>query len=328
MNGLGASETVNAYDLIYGKTVYNNDQFWFTYCDIDDASNSELNDDTSRILAHNFVEESWTKYSLPVKTIGQYKNVTEWAWDNVNGTYKDSWASWDTTDDRWDSFQNQENAIINILGDKCGFLYSYEGENDQCADITAITKGETTVIKVNGTDSFRVGDRVSIDGVSGLEIDSTSIINFQDTGLSFVISEISSGNSTITINLESTDASNYTSGGIVCKLIQRSFKTKPLNPFVKEGKKCRLEKIKFFFDTDKTAMKLNLFCDRRTDPYQRDIVLDDGQNFGNAVKKWTSVRVNQIANFHTLEIHQEEGFANERLHAIQLICSPVGRLER
>jgi hypothetical protein len=333
MNGLeeGLEDggiSINAYDLIYGETVYNNDQFWFTYCDINDVTNPDLNDDTSRVLTSNFVEDSWSVYSLPIKTIGQYKNVIEWPWDDVNEEVKASWAQWDTTDERWDSFQNQENAIITILGDKCGFLYSYEGETDQCTLIDAVTQGEITTFTCLGTETFRVGELVFIEGVEGLEENGESVVNFSTTGRTFEIDAVSYGNSTITIEVTTTDATAYVSGGTICKLIPREFFTKPLNPFIKQAKKCRLEKIKFFYDTDKTPMKVDLYCDRRKDPYMQNIVLDDGDNRGDQVKKWSSIRVNQTANFHTIKIHQEDGNADERLHAIVLECSPVGRLER
>lgn len=114
----------------------------------------------------------------------------------------------------------------------------------------------------------------------------------------------------------------------MCRNIKRDLETKPINPFVEQNKKCRLKKVHFFFDTDKTTMLLDLKADRRDTAYRTNIQIDDGSNEGLAKKKWTSISVNQVANFHTLRIHQENGEANERLHAIMIECEPVGRLYR
>ena len=75
-------------------------------------------------------------------------------------------------------------------------------------------------------------------------------------------------------------------------------------------------------------MLLDVKSDRRETAYRSDIQIDDGSNEGLAKKKWTSLTINQTANFHTMRIHQEDGQANERLHAIIIECQPVGRLYR
>lgn len=312
MIGLSSSLTINPMELINTGTVFEDDQFWWLYADVNSVS-TDLN---SNVLAYNFVEESWAIYDLGLSCMGKFQQTDEIVWDDVTGAIKDSWTAWDTTSEIWDSFFSQQYVFFTLCGDAFGFIYNLIDQNDQCANISNITQANPAVITTE-PDKFNVGDRVTLNAVAGMT---------EVNGQTYTVTAVTDGE--VTIGTDSTDFTAYSSGGIVCKNIAREAKFKPFNPFVKDNKKCRLKKIHLFYDTDKTSLLIDFFADRRETAYRQDVQVDDGTNEGNATKKWTSISVNQVANFHSIRIHQEQGDANERLHAIIYECEPTGRLYR
>ncbi len=312
MSGLPSNSNFNPFELISSGTNFEDDQFWWLYPDVNKVSNSN----NTNVLAFNFVEESWAVYDLALTRMGKFQQTDEIVWDAVDGDFKDSWATWDSTTEIWDDFSDQKFVFFILVGDENGFIYNLRSNNDQTIQINGITAASAAVVTTE-PDVFQVGDQVFITGVSGM-----TEIN-DDT---YTVTAISAGS--VTIGINSSDFTAYTSGGVMSRQIKRDLETKPINPFVEQNKKCRLKRVHFFFDTDKTTMLLDLKADRRETAYRTDIQIDDGSNEGLAKKKWTSISVNQVANFHTLRIHQENGQANERLHAIMIECEPVGRLYR
>lgn len=313
MVGLPSTSSFNSFDLVTSGTILEDDQFWWLYPDINHVNDSTNN---TNVIANNFVEESWSIYDLFLTRLGKFQQTNEIPWDDVDGDEKDSWAYWDTTQEIWDDFLDQKFVFFSLAGDENGFIYNLRKNSDQCASISAISQADGAVVTTE-PDVFKVGDQVTISGVSGMtEINDAS---YEVTAVS--------GN-TVTIGIDSREFTAYISGGVMCRWIKREMETKPFNPFVEQNKKCRLRRVHFFIDTDKTSMLLDLKSDRRETAYRVNTQIDDGSNEGLAKKKWTSLTVNQTANFHTLRIHQENGQANERLHAIILECEPVGRLYR
>lgn len=312
MSGLPSNSSFNPFELISSGTNFEDDQFWWLYPDVNKVAKSN----NTNVLAHNFVEESWSVYDLALTRMGKFQQTNEIVWDDVNGDLDDSWAYWDDTTEIWDDFFDQKFVFFSLVGDENGFIYKLRSNNDQSVEINGITAADAAVVSTE-PDVFQVGDQVSIIGVVGM-----TEINDATYAVTAVSAE------SVTIGINSSDFTAYTSGGVMSRQIKREFETKPINPFVDKNKKCRLKRVHFFFDTDKTTMLLDLKADRRQTAYRTDIQIDDGTNEGLAKKKWTAITVNQVANFHTLRIHQENGQANERLHAIMIECEPVGRLYR
>lgn len=312
MIGLSSTQTINPMELITSGTVFEDDQFWWLYADVNRVS-IDLN---SNVLAYNFVEDSWAVYDLPLSRMGKFQQAEEIVWDDVTGDIKDSWEQWDTTTEIWDSFYSQEFTFFTLCGDQKGFVYNLIDQNDQCAEISNITQANPAVVTTE-PDKFSVGDKVTLSGVSGM-----TEVNNQTYNVTAVTDGL------VTLGFDSSDFTAYSSGGTICKNIGRSATLKPFNPYVKDNKKCRLKKVHIFYDTNKSSMLLDFYADRRQTPYRQDVQIDDGTDEGDATKKWTSISVNQVAGFHTIRIHQEEGSANERLHAIIFECEPVGRLYR
>ena len=312
MSGIPDSFTADQYSLISSGTIYEDDQFWWPYRDI----NNNTATYNSNVLAHNFVESSWSVYDLELHRIGKFQESDSIPWDDVDEDLGPEYVAWDTTYIRWDDFQSQKFVFFNVLGDANGFLYEFDDNVDQSAKITGITQASAAVVS-SEPDVFKEGDKVEINNVSGM----TEI-----NGGIYEVTSVS-GNQ-ITVGIDSTDFTAYSSGGTITKQIKRELISKPFNPYVDQNKQCRLKKVHFYIDTNATTMLLDVKADKRTTSYRVNIPIDDGTDEGGATKKWTSITINQIARFHTLRLHQEEGLANEGLHAIILETEPTGRLER
>ena len=310
----------NNIGIVNAGAVMESSEIWWTYPSLDQDNSINFAD---RVLALNFEEESFAKYNLPLTTFGTFSNTTSVAWDDVDESFGvdfEHWEQWDTTDEIWDSFFWQSGAFNSIAGDKLGnVMWLEQGYTDQCMTITNVSQANSAVITLD-EQVFEEGDRVRIDGVVSASLDMEEIIN----GFEFIISEVS-GN-TITINLDTSEVSAYSTGGYVCKLLSFSVQTKALNPYAEKNKKCRLHKIWFYIDTGTDNFLLDFYVDRRTDPYKRDVVLSAANTQGLTTKKWISITINQTGFFHTIRIRQE-GIQNRgRIHGIMLQTTPTGRL--
>lgn len=320
MSGLDdGSEANSGYDYVFGATMNDLERVWWTYADVDDAAIY-----ASRILSLDYMNNTWAIQSSPISCMGEFLDTTEVPWDNVDGDEGSAWASWDTTTNIWDSFYSQKAVYKSLSGNHHGFIFYHAAQYDFEASISGITSASPAVVTTE-PDIFTVGDIVRIDGVTGYEdVNGDSVVN----GLEFEVTAVNHALGTVTLGLDGSLASAYTSGGQMLRVIPRSMTTKAFNPFIEEGKQCRLKTVWLLIDTDKSTFRMDLYCDRRPNPYRVNVQIDDGTNFGDAEKKWVAVTVNQVATFHTLRLYSNSGPANERLHAIILDAEPVGRLYR
>lgn len=311
----------NKIGIVNAGAVMESSQLLWTYPSIDQA---EADNFADKILAFNFEEESFSKYDLALTTIGTYKQTETIPWDSVNENYlagKPEWAQWDTTSDIWDSFFWQGGAFKSIGGDRYGRVFWLEETNDDiCLDITGVSQASAAVITVASTSGIFVGDSIRIDGVVSASNDMEEIIN----GFTFIITALTS--TTITINLNTSNVSAYSSGGFLCQLFDFTAQTKALNPFVEQNKQCRLHKIWFYIKTGTDNILLDFFSDRREDPYKENVVLDASDSQGETQKKWIPITVNQTAAFHTIRMRQEAILEPCAIEAMMLLCSPTGRI--
>jgi len=314
----------NDFNLITGGLAFEDSQFWWPYPDpLDDPTTS------SRILVRNFEEQSWSIFRYPCNVVGYFKRTEEISWDDVHCDPTDpdncndpTWAEWDTTEDVWDELSWQDDAFITLVGDANGIVYNLvEDANDQLTQITGVTQANGAVVTVED-DLFEVGDVVLIDGVSGVEENGESVINDKE----FTVTAVS-GN-TITINLDSSSASAYSSGGYVVKGFEFLSKTKPLNPFVEQGKKARLKKVQFFVNADSGTFEVDFFTDQNPDPWKESVTLNTTAEIPGQQKVWKTLTVNQVANFHSMRIRQKDTAVNGAFHEFKFWFEPVGRLVR
>lgn len=316
MGGLEAASSNQPFDYVVGGMIHEEQEIWWTYPDTEAISSN-----ANRCVTRNYLEDNWAVNRIQATTFGRIETAFDIAWDDVNGDVKDHWAAWDTTWEKWDSLSAQEGLFITLIGDENGFIYQLSENMDQSAGITNITSAGPAVVSCE-PDVFKVGDRCYIGGVSGYEVNSESLVNNQ----TFDVTAVSGAD--VTIGLDGSSASAYSSGGVISRVIQRSFTSKPLNPYVQTGQKCRLKSIWLLISTDRTIVKLDFYADDREDPYLSNLVTGTSSNFGQARKKWVKIRVNQVANFHTLRIRSESAAADEEIHAILLETDAVGRAYR
>jgi len=296
-------------------------QLWWTY-----PSNEveEAVDFCDRVLTYNFEESSFSQYDLPLTTFGDFRQLDYVPWDDVNENYGpgfEHWAEWDTTDEIWDSWLWDSGSYTSIAGDQLGNVYLLEsGTNDWTATITGITAANPAVITVDSVFMFKVGDCLRISDVTGYEVDSESIVN----GLTFTVTAV--GATTLTINLDGSAASAYTSGGYLSRLYNFKCLTKDLNPYAEQNQRCRLLKLWFYVDANTDNFLLDFYKDDMDQPYRIDVVLDTSDDREQISKKWVPISVGTIGSFHRVGIRQECIQNPGKIHAMMMMTTPSGRL--
>lgn len=298
----------------FGGTIREQSQYWwnFAYKDDDPSHNT-------RTLVYNYEEGNWCEYRHPLSAIGDFELSSGTTWGNIDGDFKNAYAAWGTTDAIWGDLDNTKTPV-SLVGDCDGFVYQAStGESDQSFEITGATSANPCVLTTE-PHNIVVGDRLLVDNITGLTLDGTSVINGEIVTVTAVTA------TTITIGLDTSEADTaYTSGGSVQKVYTFEAKTKPLNPFVSQGKRARLGKIGFYVDAETRDFTVELSKDRRDDPYQtnRVVTTDSGDN---QKKRWVYIRVNESGNFHSMKIKQDS-IDKGRVHAFLFFFDPAGRLE-
>lgn len=88
----------------YSLRFDNTNQTWTLYPDLEnDAGKS------NKILVYNFLENTWSKYDIPLSVIGLYKITSDAVWEDFPDT------SWSEADFTWNSYLLQS-ATPNLLG--------------------------------------------------------------------------------------------------------------------------------------------------------------------------------------------------------------------
>lgn len=308
---------------VFGSSIPETSQWWWCYPDKDDAEGA-ANFPSSRILTYNYDEQNWAIYKLRMNCLGYFRTTFEITWDDVNEDLQPDWAQWDTTDDIWDDFFSQSNVNFSLGGDNLGFIYRLEADQDDfISAISGVTNAPQAVITVAEPDLFKVGDKVAVYGVTGIELNGESLINYEPVGSLEVVAV---GGSTITVNQDTSLASAYISGGYLQKLIEFVAETKPLNPYSQQDKKCKLIKIYFFVSTGTHNFFVDFFTDRGSTPYLERVEIDCSTPPTGDNKKWVPVTVNTTASFHRLRITQPIANPDCRIQGMLWITEPVGRL--
>jgi hypothetical protein len=107
--------------------------------------------------------------------------------------------------------------------------------------------------------------------------------------------------------------------------IEIDIQSAELNPFTKDGKKARLEKIQFFVDNDSTAsFTVSFYKDSSTTAWKTQVASCDLSNG----KGFTTVYAGgEIGNFHKIKISHTEKSNRPRIHAMIFYFAPEGYLD-
>jgi hypothetical protein len=100
-----------------------------------------------------------------------------------------------------------------------------------------------------------------------------------------------------------------------------------MNPYIKQGRQARLEKIKFLCDVDANAtFDVLSYVNTDTTAIQTETVTCSAVE-GSDSLVWYTVFVNAVADFHRIEITNNASSNRPRIHAIMPYFEPAGLLE-
>ena len=293
-------------ELTYGGFARGVSQFMFAYRE----KESQLADVTQdKVLIYNYEESTWSVYDQRFSVFGETNAGSDDVWNVIDETIKDSWERWDTTDEIWNRIGLGEDTQKTLAGDDEGFVYQLNVDYDDYAFLaTAINQAASAVIAVEG--AFKIGDRVYVRDVVGM-----TEINEQ------ILTVTAATGAAITVNFNSTDATAYTSGGLVTKVIDFEAKLTPFNPYRDQGRKCYISHVEFLINKGAGSIFVDIFDDEEEAPFKSDIELTTN---GSSLKarQWITAIVDQESNFLTIKIKRENALQPIIISSIRIHCKP------
>ncbi len=311
------------FNLIYGGFDRVNNQFLWSYKESESESQTQ-----NKVLVNDYEEETWSVYDQRISVLGQTDVGTNKTWDDIDeATGNDSWAQWDTTEDLWDRIGLTANVQKTLAGDDLGFIYDLNVDyDDYFTTISAATNASQAVLTVSAC-GILAGDRVTISNVEGmLNAEGLSGINNfdpEDDNVDYVPYIVLSATPTsITINLDTTLLTAYTSGGTISKVISFSAETIPFNPYRDQGRRVYISHVEFLIDTNGGNLRVDVYENEDESPFKSDILLLPTKN--TQAREWMSMSVNNEANFQTFVMKQESPAVQFRQTSMRIHCQAGG----
>jgi hypothetical protein len=303
------------FELTYGGFERNNSQFMFAYR----SSDSNIADTQNKVLVNNYEENTWSVYDQRFSCFGQSTLGQNLTWDEIYEANNPSWARWDTTEEVWDRIGIGSEVQKTLAGDDLGFVYELNVDyDDYVVAVTGIVAGVTTTININPA-AFQVGDKISIRDVLGMTEINDDVRQDNEQDWPIVLSKTVTS---ITINVNSTGFSAWTSGGIVSKVISFYAEMSPFNPYRSSGCKCYVSHVEFLLDTDDGHLLVDVYEDEEESPFISNVLIEP-TNLQKA-REWITMTVNQEANFITFVLKQESASVQVRQTSMRIHCSRGG----
>ena len=308
------------FNLTYGGFDRLNNQFLWAY------KISETDTDTQNsVLVGNYEENTWSVFDQRFSVFGQSDLGLNLNWDDIEYVAPDgdeSWAEWDTTTDIWDRIGLGQAVQKTLAGDDLGFIYQLNKDFDDYINaILTITPGTTTVIGIPGS-GFIAGDLVTISNVGGM----TELNNFDtDTGeyIKELYTVVSATSTSVTIDVDSSLFSAYTTGGSISKPINFSAETIPFNPYRSQGRRCYVSHVEFLIECNGGSLKVDIFADQEETPFKQNILMQPSSDLAQKAE-WLDMTVDQEANFLTFVLKQQSPAVQLRLTSMRIHCQPGG----
>lgn len=314
------------FNMIYGGFDRVNNQFLWSYRESESPSATQ-----DKVLVNNYEENTWSIYDERLSVFGQTDIGLNLNWDDIDETTGNlSWAQWDTTEEIWDKIGIGQAVQKTLAGDDLGFIYDlHQDFDDYFATISAITNDTSAVLTVSES-GFQVGDRVVIEDVIGM-LDSngdSGINNYDpaepDSNIDFVPYIVTAATDTsITINLDTTLLTAYTSGGTISKVISFSAETIPFNPYRAQGLRCYVSHVEFLIDNNGGTLRVDVTQDEQESPFIQNVLLAPDRTLPQA-REWITMTVNNEANFHTFFMKQESPSVQLKITSLRIHCTPGG----
>jgi len=280
------------FELTYGGFDRANGQFLWSYKE-DNLSSDDTQD---RVLVRNYEEDSWSVYKMRLTCFGATEAGQSLAWNQIEAASGNpSWDRWDTTEESWKTIGLGKYVSKTLAGDDLGFIYQLNSDaDDNLTSISAISQASQAVCTV-GASSFLEGDSVIVENVTGM----TEINNFDpsDSDQTDIVpyTVVSATPTSVTLNVDSSLFTAYTSGGKLSKLIEFYGETIPFNPYIKQGKKIFISHVEFLVPTDIGYFKVDLYENEENTPIIRDFLLKPSSTLRKT--EWLSMVVNNEAEF-------------------------------
>jgi hypothetical protein len=208
-----------------------------------------------------------------------------------------------------------------LAGDNLGFIYDLNADfDDYFTNISAITQASEAVLTVNAS-GIMEGDRVVVQNVVGM----TEINNFdpETDSPNFVAYIVKSATPTsITLNVDSTLFTPYTSGGSISKVISFKAETIPFNPYRDKGYRCYISHIEFLVDNNGGSLRVDVLADEEQTPFKKNVLVKPRR--GGKGREWITVSVDNEANFMTFVMKQESPATQVRITSIRIHCQQGG----
>lgn len=277
------------FNLTYGGFERILAQFLFSFR----SANSNLTAITQdKVQAFNYEFKTWSTYNMRFSVFGQTDLGINLSMSQIDETQNPSWLMMDTTEEIWNQIGIGESRQKTLAGDNTGFIYQLNQDyDDYFVTITAITQASSAVITHSGS-AFEIGDVVYFDDVNGMDE-----INGQYATV------LAATPTTMTVNIDTTLYTAYTSGGNVSKTISFSATTIPINPYRSEGRRVYISHVEFLLNTNGGNLEIDMFSDEETSTFKPTVLLQPSSS--TKAREWITAIVDQESNFITFRMRQQ-----------------------
>ena len=296
------------FELTYGGFDRIEGQFLFAYRDTLSNLASTTQD---RVLVYNYEESTWAINNQRFSVFGQTDKGQDLTWNDIDENENPAWARMDETEEIWNKIGIGAAIQKTLAGDDLGFVYQINVDyDDYFVAISAITQASAAVVTVADS-AFQVGDRVIFANVAGM------------TEINGLIGTITAAALTsITVDIDSTNFTAYTTGGSVSKLIDFEAQMNPFNPYRADGRRVFMSHAEFLIDTNAGDLFVDIYIDEEEAPFKTAQIVSPSTTTKKRV--WVDVAVDQEADFITLIMKNETAGAQTKLTSIRMHCSPGG----
>ena len=293
------------FELTYGGFDRENEQFLFAYRSNTSTLASVTQDE---VLVYNYKEKTFAMNTQRFSCFGQTDQGMDLVWNDIDETQNPAWARMDETEDIWNKIGIDFSTQKTLAGDNLGFVYQINKDyDDYFVNISAITIAASAVVTVDES-AFQIGDRLIFANVEGM----TEI-----NGLIGIVT--AAALTSVTVNIDSSFFTAYTTGGTVSKTIDFEAKLEPFNPYRSEGMKCYVSHVEFLLNTNAGSCYVDIYEDEEEAPF-KTVFLESSTTTTKA-RQWISVIVSQESNFLTFLIRNESAAAQTVITSIRVHCS-------
>lgn len=223
------------------------------------------NSESKRILTTNYDEENYSTYRLPLSCMGTYRTAFNVTWNDLLNY--ENWATFGAVYSNWNNFSYSKGTPFSVGGGHHGEIWqlAVSESEDNPVNIYNITVVNNVTLQIT-TDwnNYVDGSVASEDSTLGADyiyfsaIGGMQEINNHQFPITLVTDHNVFNVDISTLGILGSDLTEYTSGGIVSRVIPFSSLMKKFNPYVEMNKKVRCGWIYMYVDSTGTVLKKNI----------------------------------------------------------------------